>query len=125
MQLSELEKVKNFLLYAGTSLHLKNDLAKAVNGAWAEILRQLMGAGLVSPQDENRLLRAHWLVQYDWQPRKFQGSKSVKERFDLRRFDGDYAALLDHLHAYAESLRATCVSGCDTYRPERPDAFAP
>jgi hypothetical protein len=122
-QLSELEKVKNFLLYAGASLHVNNDLAAAVNSAWAEILRQLMAADLVSSPDENRLLRAHWLTQYDPQPRKWDGSKSVKERFDLRKFRDDRPALLEQLHRYTEGLRSTCISFCDAYNPERPDAF--
>lgn len=122
-QLSELEKVKNYLLYAGTSLGVKNELAATVNDAWSEILRQLMGADLVRPQDEDRLLRAHWLTQYDWQPRKWNGSKSVKEQFDLRKFRDDYSGLLDQLHEYVEGLRSASIGVCDAYKPERPDAF--
>ena len=82
--LTELEKVKNFLLHASVSLHTPNEpneLAESVNGAWAEILRQLMAAGLESSAEEDRLLRAHWLTNNDPQPRQWQGSKSIKDRF--------------------------------------------
>ena len=125
-QLSELEKVKNYLLYASASLTPsdgKNDLALAVNEAWAEILRQLMAANLTTNQDEDRLLRAHWLTQYDPQPRNWSGSKSVKERFGLKKFQDDRQALLNHLHIYVEGLRETCISFCDAYKPERTESF--
>ena len=62
--LTDLEKMKNYLLHASTSLEVPNELAKSVNEAWAEILRQLMAAGLVSSADEDRLLRTHWLTHY-------------------------------------------------------------
>ena len=62
--LTDLEKVKNYLLHTSTSLEVSNDLAKTVNDAWGEILRQLMAAGLVLSADEDRLLRAHWLTHH-------------------------------------------------------------
>ena len=123
--LTELERVKNYLLYASTTLDVRSDLGIAVNGAWAEILRQLMSAGLLSNADEDRLLRAHWLAHYDFQPRKWQGSRSVKELFDLRKYAGQHPDLLNKLHVYTEGLRASAVSFCDAYKPNRQDAFAP
>ena len=121
--LTDLEKVKNYLLHASTSLDLRNDLAKSVNKAWAAILRQLMAAGLVSGSDEDRLLRAHWLTHYNPQSRQWKGSKSVKDKFDLREYKGKHEALLDSLHRYTEGLRASCVSFCDAYQPQRLGAF--
>jgi hypothetical protein len=121
--LSELEKVKNYLLYAASTLSVPHELDKAVNEAWAEVFRQLMAAGLTSSTDEDRLLRAHWLTAYDPQPRKWAGSKSVKSRFDLRQYQGDQERLLDELLRYTEGLRASCVCFCDAWAPERPDAF--
>ena len=86
--LTDLEKVKNFLLHSSIAIDIDNELAKAVNGAWAEILRQLMAAGLVSGADEDRLLRAHWLTHYNPQSRQWKGSRSVKDKFDLREHKG-------------------------------------
>ena len=68
--LTDLEKVKNYLLHVSTSLVFSNDLGNAVNSAWAEILRQLMSAGLVSSDDEDRLLRSHWLAYHNPQLRR-------------------------------------------------------
>ena len=78
-QLTNLEKVKNYLLYAASALNItpdnKKTLTDSVNQAWAGILKQLMAANLGSPANENQLLRANWLMEYDPQPRNWQGSK--------------------------------------------------
>lgn len=122
--LSELEKVKNYLLYAASTLSIPHELDTAVNDAWAEIFRQLMAAGLTSSADEDQLLRAHWLTAYDPQPRQWGGSKAIKARFDLRKYQRDDERLLDDLLKYTEGLRASCVGYCDARTPERADAFA-
>ena len=121
--LTDLEKVKNYLLHTSTFLEVPNELAKSVNEAWGEILRQFMAAGLVSSADEDRLLRAHWLTHYNHQSKQWQGTRSVKGRFSLREHKGKHATLLDLLHRYTEGLRASCISFCDAYEPHRPDAF--
>ena len=84
-----------------------------------------MAAGLVTGQDENRLLRTHWLMQFDPRPRRWTGSKRVKEQFDLRSYQGHdrHQVLLSELHRYVQGLRETCISFCDAYRPDRSDAF--
>ncbi len=122
--LSELEKVKNYLLYAASTLSIPHELDQAVNDAWGEIFRQLMAAGLTSSTDEDQLLRAHWLTAYDPQPRKWGGSKAIKARFDLRGYQGDEQRLLEDLLKYTEGLRASCVGYCDARTPERAEAFA-
>lgn len=122
--LSELEKVKNYLLYAASTLSIPHELDRAVNDAWAEIFRQLMAAGLTSSTDEDQLLRAHWLTGYDPQPRKWGGSKAIKARFDLRTYEGEGERLLRDLLEYTEGLRASCVGFCDARTPERAEAFA-
>ena len=121
--LTDLEKVKNFLLHASIAIDIPNELSKPVNGAWAEILRQLMAAGLVSGADEDRLLRAHWLTHYNPQSRQWRGSRSVKDEFDIRKHKGKRKDLLDSLHRYTEGLRSSCISFCDAYQPSRPDSF--
>ena len=87
--LTDLEKVKNYLLYAASALHVtehnRDNLASSVNDAWAYILTQLMGAGLGSPANENQMLRAHWLMEYDPQSQNWEVSKSIRNRFDLRK----------------------------------------
>lgn len=134
-QLTDLEKVKNYLLYTASSLSgvaedNKEAFAKSVNDAWGQILRKLMDAELSSPANENQLLRSHWLLQYDHQSRHWQGSKSIKRRFDLRPKD-DSKKLADHhrkllkeLQDYVQKLRQSCTSFCDVLKPSRNGAFA-
>lgn len=121
--LTDLDKVKNFLLHTSIAIGIENELAKAVNEAWGEILRQLMSANLVLGSHEDRLLRAHWLTFYNPQSRQWKGSKSIKEEFDLRKYRKRPEDLLDRLHRYTEGLRASCISFCDAHQPGRPDAF--
>ena len=124
--LTDLEKVKNYLLYASNSLDRHKNLAKDVNDAWSKILHRLMVADLISSADEDRLLRAHWLTYYDPQSRRWQGSRSIKDKFNLRKYKGEErrATLLDRLHTYTQGLRESSESFCDAYSPYRPDAFA-
>ena len=124
-QLTHFEKVKNYLLYAADALHVgranRHVLAKAVNDAWAHILRELMAAQLASPANEDQLLRAHWLMEYDPQSRRWEGSKSVRRRFDLRK--NPHAQILEELHTYVRGLRNSCISYCDALNPGRDSAF--
>ena len=126
-QLTNFEKVKNYLLYIASTLDVgedtKNELADSVNDAWADMLKRLMAAGLSSPSDEDQLLRAHWLMKYDPQSRKWDGSKNIKNRFDLRRYHEQPAQLLRDLHQYIEGLRKACICYCDALRPARDGAF--
>ena len=122
--LTDLEKVKNYLLHVSASLEFSNSLGSQVNEAWAEILRQLMSAGLVSSDDEDRLLRSHWLAHHNPQLRRWQGSRSVKQQFGLRSYAGRQQNLLNDLLAYTGGLRESSIIFCDAYQPNRPDAFA-
>lgn len=123
--LSELEKVKNFLLYAGYKLELHDhNLPSTVNSIWRDLLERLMRAGLGRTGDEDRLLRAHWLAAYDANSRSWSGSRSVKARFSLLSFQGRHAALLDGLLTYVRGLNDASIAFCDAYRPEREDAFS-
>ena len=123
--LSELEKVKNYLLYAAQALNVdavgREKLAKDVNEAWATILRQLMVADLGTPAFENQLLRSHWLMAYEPQARRWQGSRSLRSKFDLRC--SDHRDLLVQLIEYVAGLRNSCAAFCDAVRPHRNDSF--
>lgn len=121
--LTDLEKVKNFLIHSSTRLDLENSLAQSVNNAWSKILQRLMATGLAYNESENGLLRAHWLSHYDSRAKVWHGSRSVKSRFDLRNYPGKHKELLGQLLSYTEGLRSASVIYCDAYRPNQPDAF--
>ena len=124
--LTELEKVKNYLLHVSASLanaNIPNELGKTVNDAWSAILSQLMYAKLESSTDEDRLLRASWLTNNNPQSRDWHGSRSVKDRFRYRDFQGKEEIVLNQLHTYTLQLREDCISFCDAYDPKRSNAF--
>jgi hypothetical protein len=120
--LTELEKVKNFLLYSATKIeHGGTQLAEAINGAWRDILENLMKVGLTDFEDQ--LLRAHWLMSYEPQARLWNQSKSVKERFSLRAHAENLEQLHDELLEYTRSLQQTSLAFCEVMNPRHPEAF--
>ena len=121
--LTELEKVKNYLLYVSSTLELSNDLSTRVNNAWATIFTQLTDAGRVSSADEDQLLRVHWLSHYSPVKKEWDGVKSIRARFDLRKFADKQQELLLGLVEYTETLRGSCISFCDAHSPRRASAF--
>ena len=124
--LTDLEKVKNYLLHVSALIEDASTptfLTNAVNEAWTTILSQLMYGGLESSADEDRLLRASWLASYDPQSRNWYGGRSVKDRFRYRDYQGNESTLLSQLHTYTQQLREDCVSFCDAYKPSNPSSF--
>lgn len=123
--LTEMEKLKNYLLYAASTLEIgpdaRDDLARKVNSTWADNLKRLTAAGVGSAANEDGLLRADWLVRYDPRPRNWDGVRSIRHRFDLRK--GQHTQLLSELHRYVDGLRESCICYCDAHKPVRSDAF--
>ena len=126
--LTNLEKVKNYLLYVAATLDVqqqdtKDHLTDSVNDAWSDILELLMASDLSSPADEDQLLRSHWIMQHDPQSRHWDGSKSVKNSFDLRNYQDDPSQMLKDIHEYIDGIRSACICYCDARRPARDGAF--
>ena len=122
--LTDLEKVKNFLLHTSTRLEIPNHFAGTVNKKWANILQQMMASSLTRADDEDQLLRAHWLVHYNPTRKQWARTKSIKDRFDIRKYKNCHAKLLHELLDFTDGLGQTCISFCDAYRPTRDGAFA-
>ena len=122
--LTELEKVKNYLLYASTSIDIPNELDAQVNRAWSRILGKLMTAGLEQSNHEDALLRAHWVIDQDPSPLKWKGIDSVKDRFNLRSEAIDPAQLLKDLERYIHGLEQTSIPFADAHSPTTTGAFA-
>lgn len=123
--ITELEKVKNYLLYLAGKLHLpaEHNLVATVNQTWKHIFESLMGAGLGNTENEDRLLRAHWLMAYDPNPRNWDGSRSIKARFNLRKYAGRHPELLSDLQEYLRTLFNATTAYVDVLRPGRAGAF--
>lgn len=83
--LTDVEKVKNYLLYLAGQLpdDRKNDLAALINTKWSEIFKDL--ARLPSRYEE-RLLRSHWLATQEPDPRQWRRTASLKEKFPRSKY---------------------------------------
>ncbi len=124
-RVSELEKVKNYLLYVGSKTTVDNSgLTDRVNESWSAVFRNLMEADLVDVSREEQLLRMHWLMAYNPNPKEWDGCRSVKERFGLRRFEGTHEALVEAAINYAATLKKSSVAYRDAASPSHPAAFA-
>ena len=130
--LTELEKVKNYLLYMATRLSVPTDaLRDQVNHAWADIYERLMGAGLSGAEHEDQLLRAHWVATVDHNAKAWRGSRSIKERFQLKKFrdrdpDRDRELQRKLVAAVADYVKTLCdasVPFVDAHSPTHSDAF--
>ncbi len=123
--ITELEKVKNYLLYLAGKLHLSSEhtLVATINQTWKHIFESLMTTGLGSQENEDQLLRAHWLMAYDPRPANWAGSRSIKEQFNLRRYQQRHESLLEQLHHYLDTLYSAATAYCDIIRPKRAGAF--
>ncbi len=123
--LSELEKVKNYLLYVASKLEIEDHaLDTQINQAWAEIFRRLMAAGLTAADFEDRLLRAHWLMAHDPVRKNWDGSKSIKAKFDLKAYHKAHKKLLKELAAYVESLRDSVLAFAEIFAGSQSNTFS-
>lgn len=123
--LSELEKVKNYVLYVASKIDDSNQLGGDINSTWGRVLERLMAGGLGRSVDEDQLLKTHWLMVYDPNERKWDASGSIKARFDLRNIVGDEGRqqLYREISAYLKSLEEVALAFRDAERPERAGAF--
>lgn len=126
--LSELEKIKNYLLFIVRSLagDRADELTSLINTEWAGIFTDLAGLGI----DEDRLLRAHWLATQNPDARTWSGAQAVKSLFSRRKYvrDADRLAsastdngLTDPdgaaIETYVRSLRLCALFTKETWDP--------
>jgi hypothetical protein len=123
--LTELEKVKNYLLYLSAKLDLQagHDLTAQINSTLKYVYEHLMAAGLASRGYEDQLLRSHWLLVYDYDVTHWNNARSIKGRFGLRKYQNHHVELLRDLKEYLHSLHDTVTAYCDIYNPTRDGAL--
>lgn len=122
--LSELEKVKNYLLFLSSKLSGEHDLGDRINTTWTNVFERLMASDLVGTANEDQLLRVHWLIAYNHQRKNWAGSKSVKGKFNLKRYKERPKDLLNRLQEYTRTLNSASLAYCDVANPHRSDAFS-
>jgi hypothetical protein len=99
--LSDLEKVKNYLLYLSRLIPDGRSalLAQRINAAWSEIFRNLAGLGDAAEDD---LLRSHWLATQDSDPRSWKRTASVKAKFRRDDYVASSSRLVPRVTEFAE-----------------------
>lgn len=122
--LTELEKVKNYLLYLTTKIvvETREELAKSINEVWSKIYQRFMSANLGSDV-ENQFLRAQWLMYANYNKKEWDGSKSIKKKFNLKDYKDSHIALFNELGEYVQSLDYASIAFADIEKPEREKAF--
>lgn len=122
--LTELEKVKNYLLYLASKLTVatRNELADEINTTWSSIFEGFMSAGL-GAESENQLLRAHWLMAYNYNKKEWKGSKSVKAKFNLKNYQGKHLELYNQIKEYVRTLKESSIAYSDSENPESKSSF--
>src|SRR5699024_3430396 len=82
--LSELEKVKNYLLYLSrqVSPERTHDLVETINTTWSEIFTNMASV----PAGEDSLLRAHWIATENPSTRNWEKAASVKKKFPRHKY---------------------------------------
>ncbi|WP_162907408.1 DUF262 domain-containing protein [Allorhizocola rhizosphaerae] len=118
--LTELEKVKNYLLFLAARLPAAQQaaLAKRINDAWTLVYRLLLEVARVSPAGEDQFLRAHWLATVDPVPTKWAGTKSIKSRFPRDKYVESPDMLIVDIGNYVDSLARAARAFADSLRPD-------
>jgi hypothetical protein len=78
---------------------------------------------LIRREEEDALLRVHWLLGYDADERNWIGAKSVKDRLKLRNYFGREADLRDQLRSYLGSLQDVAFAYMEVAVPNHPTSF--
>lgn len=102
--LTELEKVKNYLLFLASRLEVeqRDALSAEINECWRVVFVNL---GRLPTSHEDQFLRAHWIATVEPDVRSWRGANSVKERFSRRRYADGIGDLYSEVWEYVGSLR--------------------
>ncbi|HJL78298.1 MAG TPA: DUF262 domain-containing protein [Candidatus Marinimicrobia bacterium] len=123
--LSQLEKVKNYLIYltykVSSSVHDSTQLVGKINDAWKTIFQNLMDAGRVSTGDEDQLLRFHWIIGYDPDPRNYDIHKSIKKEISMKKLKSQQC--YRSISKYISSLKEASLVYRDLFNPESDKSF--
>ena len=122
--LTELEKVKNYLLYLTTKITVetRKELASLINTTWSLIYQRFMSAGL-GTESENQFLRAHWLMFANYNRKDWNGCKSIKVKYNLKSYRTRDIDLFNDLNIYVNSLNEASIAYSDLEKPERNGSF--
>lgn len=121
--LSELEKLKNRLMYLIDKMSLshddKNNLIKSVNTAWITIYQSL-GAEKDTPLDDDDFIKAHWIMyfgQYDRSESNVYAQHLFNSYFTIEQvYTNELQAI--NIQKYVKSLQKSSVYWNQIHHPK-------
>ncbi|KAF1084973.1 hypothetical protein SPSYN_01109 [Sporotomaculum syntrophicum] len=130
-QLTQLEKVKNYLMYIGGKVsddeRALRTLTREINDTWHQVLQAMVDAG--TDADEDQFLRYHWAIypgaewyQENRPDRTFDIHKAVKKTLNLRNGKSSIE-IFNGVENYLESLRNSVRAYRDLLNPQNTHAF--
>ena len=131
--LSQLEKVKNYLLYIGGKVSIDDyhleQLINNVNDSWQELLSDIMDSD-VNPDDaEDQFLHYHWVIypgenyyEDNSRDKTYDIHKSVKKTINLRS-SKKHQDIYDKIINYLDSLKPAVKAYRDLCNPLNDHAF--
>lgn len=138
--LSELEKVKNYLIYLAGRISYGQDteeLVRTINESWKTILKNLSLAGMSKNSDEDRFLRLNYIINnYSEMKTIVQDKKKIsinsqladihkqlKDYFKLYEINEDYGNCYKEMGDYIYSLKSMSARLRDILNPQADNGF--
>jgi uncharacterized protein with ParB-like and HNH nuclease domain len=138
--LSELEKVKNYLIYLTGRVSDgpdAEDLVKRINESWKIILENLSLAGMSKNSDENRFLRLNYIINYYTKMKTIVKDgkkisinsqladihKQLKDYFKKYERNEEFDKCYSEMEEYIDSLKSMSSRLRDILNPYVPQAF--
>ncbi|PCJ28513.1 MAG: hypothetical protein COA97_00750 [Flavobacteriales bacterium] len=114
IELSNLEIVKNRLLYLTSKISLGEEkesaiknLSESINSKWAIILKNLTLPDRVL--DENTFLNNHWIIYHGWSKDNQTRTQILDEEFSIGKMVEDKETMISNIEKYIKSLATTSL----------------
>lgn len=118
-ELSQLDKVKSYLMYVASKMSSAN-LSVTINAHWGDLLRNIAD---IDPErddteaEENRLIRYHWIMETG-DHRAYQIHREVKSKYKLGQAD-----VIDQAMQYVRNLAEASQHYLKISHPRRTTLF--
>ncbi|NMR35480.1 DUF262 domain-containing protein [Chryseobacterium aquaticum] len=125
--LSDLEIVKNRLLYLTSKINLKDDKHRTkntidnINSKWSTILRNLTLPD--NTLNEDTFLSNHWIIYRGWTKDNQTKDLLLNKHFTIEQMVKDPSKMLDEINKYVNSLAVTSLHWRFINYPSESNAF--
>lgn len=123
--LTELELVKNYILYLSSKLVLESpyDVRTEINETWSIIFHYLNQIENANEADEDQLLRYHWIMTKSGSTKPVN-IRNIRDEYNLKKFPVElHKDLHTQLLDYLGTLGRTAGAYRDIRNPDHTDAF--